>query len=69
MSEQRKAAADQYEQAAAELETAAQHLRITARHFRDGDVPHAWAATGHVLRADTLLNALAQVHAEHSRTE
>jgi hypothetical protein len=73
MSERLQAAAQRYEQAAAELETAAQHLRLTARHFRDGEVPrgaaHAWPAAGHVSRADTWLKALAEEHAEHSRTE
>ncbi len=67
----REQAAEQYEQAAAELEHAAQHLRTTARHFRDGEVPrgcaHAWAATGHIQSAETLLNALAVLHASRSQ--
>lgn len=69
--DQREQAAEHYEEAAAELERAVQHLRTTARHFREGEVPrgcaHAWAATGHIKTAETLLNALAVLHAAKSQ--
>jgi hypothetical protein len=69
--ELREQAADQYEQAADELAAAADHLRITARRFRADDMAsgcaHAWAARGHMLNADTLLNALAVLHASRAQ--
>lgn len=48
--------ATQYEQTAAELDQAAQHLRTSAQHVRDragvGIGAHAFAACGHLRRAD-----------------
>jgi len=65
-----QAAASLFERAAGELEQAARHCRTAAGHMRDGEVPrgaaHAWAAHGHVLRAGTLLEEQARVHAEKS---
>lgn len=62
-----EATALHYEEAAAELEVAAKHLRITASHHRARNVPrgcaHAWAATGHVLNAQELLEQHAMLHA------
>ena len=63
-------AARLYEQAAAELEQAAAHCRVAAQHFRDGVVPrgaaHAWAARGHILSAEALLDEQAREHAGRS---
>jgi hypothetical protein len=65
-----QAAASLFEQAADELEQAARHCRRAAGHMRDREVPrgaaHAWAAHGHVLRAGTLLEEQARVHAQKS---
>jgi len=67
----REDAADQYEQAADELKTAADHLRTTATRFRADNVPsgcaHAWAPRGHMLNAETLLKALAVLHASRAQ--
>lgn len=56
-----------YEQAARELEQAVEHCRVAAQHFRDGVVPrgtaHAWAARGHLLNAEALLDEQAREHA------
>ena len=69
--ELREQAAAQYDQAADELQAAMDHLRITARRFRADDVPsgcaHAWAACGHIQNADTLLKALAVLHASRAQ--
>jgi len=59
-----------YEEAAVELEQALEHCRVAAEHFRGGVVPrgtaHAWAARGHLLKAEQLLDEQAREHAEHS---
>jgi hypothetical protein len=59
-----------YDDAARELDEAARHCEVAARHFRDGDVPrgaaHAWAARGHVLEADAILDERAREHARRS---
>jgi hypothetical protein len=56
-----------YEQAAKELDVAAQHLRITAEHFRNKEVPracaHVWAARGHLLSAQKIMDEHAILHA------
>jgi hypothetical protein len=66
-------AADRYEQAAAELERAAQHCRVAAAHYRDQEIPrgaaHGWAAHGHHLNAQQLLDDAAQAHAARARPE
>jgi hypothetical protein len=68
-----EAAASLFERAAVELEQAARHCRTAAGHMRGGEVPrgaaHAWAAHGHVLRAGTLLEEQARVHAQKSNPE
>ena len=65
--------ARQYEEVAAELETAAKHLCVTAEHFRAREVPrgcaHAWAATGQLYHAQTVLGTLALEHAAKSKPE
>jgi hypothetical protein len=62
-----------YDEAASELELAALHCRAAAGHFRRGEVPrgaaHAWAARGHDLRAQELLDARAREHAARSVPE
>jgi hypothetical protein len=59
-----------YEDSADELEQAMAHCRTAAQHFRDEDVPrgtaHAWAARGHLLKAEDLLDGQAREHAERS---
>jgi hypothetical protein len=59
-----------YDEAANELGRALRHCRVAAQHFRDELVPrgaaHAWAARGHVLRAEQLLDAQAREHAAKS---
>jgi hypothetical protein len=68
-----EAAASLFERAADELEQAARHCRTAARHMLGREVPrgaaHAWAAHGHVLRAGTLLEEQARVHAEKSNPD
>jgi hypothetical protein len=63
-------AARLYERAADELQLAVDHCRVAARHFREGVVPrgaaHAWAARGHVLDAEALLDRQAREHASRS---
>lgn len=70
MSEALDAAARLYEQAASELEQALAHCRVAAQHFRDELVPrgaaHAWAARGHLLNAEALLDEQAREHASRS---
>jgi hypothetical protein len=65
-----EAAASLFERAAGELEQAARHCRTAAGHMREREVPrgaaHAWAAHGHVLRAASLLEEQARVHAQKS---
>jgi hypothetical protein len=57
--------------AAAELELAAEHCRTAARHYRGHEVPrgaaHAWAAFGHLRRAQDALDEQARTHATKSR--
>lgn len=66
-------AAQFYEAAADELERAAAHCRTAAAHARDRLVPrmaaHAWAARGHLLAAQDVLDAQARVHASRSVRE
>lgn len=63
--------AKRLDQATNELESAARHARVAAEHFRDGEVPrgcaHAWAAHGHCLSAQALLNENAQLRAAHAQ--
>jgi len=70
MSETLDATARLFEETATELERALEHCRVAAQHFRDGVVPrgtaHAWAARGHLLKAEALLDAQAREHADHS---
>jgi hypothetical protein len=67
------AAASLFEQAADELELAARHCRTAAGHMREREVPrgaaHAWAAHGHVVRAEALLDEQARMHAEKSNPD
>ena len=59
-----------YDEAAAQLEQALAHCRTAAQHFRDHEVPrgaaHAWAARGHLLEAQELLDRQAREHAERA---
>ena len=59
-------AAQIFERAAAELERAVGHCRVAAEHFRNSEPPrgtaHAWAARGHLLNAETLLDEQARQH-------
>jgi hypothetical protein len=70
MSEALEATARLYDEAAAELEEAVAHCRVAAQHFRDSLVPrgtaHAWAARGHLLNAEQLLDEQAREHASRS---
>jgi hypothetical protein len=63
-------AAQLFDTADGELEQAAKHCQTAARHFRDREIPrggaHAWAAFGHIRRAEDALDAHARVHAERS---
>jgi hypothetical protein len=65
-----EATARLYEDAAAELQRAVEHCRVAAQHFRDEVVPrgtaHAWAARGHLLNAEALLDEQAREHASRS---
>lgn len=73
MNERLEAAARLYDEAARELEVAARHCEVAAQHFRDGLVPrgaaHAWAARGHLLEAQALLDEQAREHARRSVLE
>lgn len=70
MSEALERAATLYDEAAEELRLAAEHCRVAAQHFRDRLVPrgaaHAWAARGHLLNAEALLDEQAREHASRS---
>lgn len=70
MSDATEATAQLYDGVAAELEQALAHCRVAAQHFRDELVPHgtahAWAARGHLLRAEDLLDGQAREHADRS---
>ncbi len=63
-------AAGLYDEVAAELERALGHCRVAAQHFRDELVPrgtaHAWAARGHLLKAEALLDEQAREHSSHA---
>jgi hypothetical protein len=62
-----EATARLYDEAAAELERALGHCRFAAEHFRNREIPrgtaHAWAARGHLLNAEALLDEQAREHA------
>lgn len=64
------AAAALYDEAAAELEQSLAHCRTAAGHFRNHEIPraaaHAWAARGHLLKGEELLDRQAREHAERS---
>jgi hypothetical protein len=68
--EELEVAAQMYEEAAAELERAAGHCRVAAEHFRNVEQPrgtaHAWAARGHLLQAEALLDEQARNHSAKS---
>jgi len=70
MSDALEATARLYDEVADELQRALEHCRVAAQHFRDDVVPrgaaHAWAARGHLLRAEGLLDEQAREHASHS---
>ena len=70
MSEALQRAARSHDEAAAELQLALEHCRVAAQHFRDELVPrgaaHAWAARGHLLNAQALLDDHAREHASRS---
>jgi hypothetical protein len=70
MSDALEATARLYDEAAEELEQALEHCRVAAQHFRDELVPrgaaHAWAARGHLLNAEALLDEQAREHASRS---
>ena len=62
--EELERAAQLYEEASAELERAASHCLVAAEHFRNVEQPrgtaHAWAARGHLLKAEALLDEQAR---------
>lgn len=66
----REAAAREFETAADELERAVRHLRTTADHLRQQEMPrafaHAFAASGHMRRAQDIVDARAVEHAARS---
>jgi hypothetical protein len=70
MSDALEATGRLYDEAAEELEQALEHCRVAAQHFRDELVPrgaaHAWAARGHLLNAEALLDEQAREHASRS---
>lgn len=70
LSDATDAAARAYADAADELQRAAEHCRVAAQHYRDELIPrgaaHAWAAHGHVVSAQALLDEQARVHASRS---
>ncbi|MDQ3855758.1 MAG: hypothetical protein M3281_05105 [Chloroflexota bacterium] len=67
MADPRDAAAQRFEAIAKELDLAAGHWRVTAARYRERDVPraaaHAWAAYGHLHRAQAALHEMADLHA------
>jgi hypothetical protein len=73
MSERLDATAKLYDEAARELDRAARHCEVAAQHFRDNMVPRgtarAWAARGHMLEAQVLLDEQAREHARRSMPE
>jgi hypothetical protein len=70
VSDAHEATARLYDEAADELEQALAHCRVAAKHFRSHAVPrgtaHAWAARGHLLSAQALLDEQAREHAARS---
>ncbi len=64
--EELERAAQMLEEAASELERAVGHCRVAAEHFRNVEQPraaaHAWAARGHLLKAEALLDQQARQH-------
>ena len=62
-----------YEASADQLEMAARHLRVAAKHYQDGEVPrgcaHGFAALGHLVNGQKLLEANAVLHASQSSIE
>lgn len=70
MSERTEATAVLDDAVAAEPERAAAHARTAARQFRDENVPrgaaNAWAAQGHVRKAQDSVDARAKDHADRS---
>jgi len=70
MSDVLEATARLYDDAAAELEQALAHCRVAAEHFRNKEIPrgpaHAWAARGHLLKAEALLDEQAREHSGRS---
>jgi hypothetical protein len=64
-------AAERCEHAAQELERAASHLRTSAQHFREHEVPracaHLFAAQGHMLETQTVINERAVVYTAKSQ--
>jgi hypothetical protein len=73
MSEPLESTARLYDEAATELQQALGHCRVAAQHFRNNEVPrgaaHAWAARGHLLNAEALLDEQAREHAGRSTFE
>ena len=69
-SDRLEATARLYEDTVAELEQALGHCRVAADHFRSNEIPrgaaHAWAARGHLLNAQALLDEQAREHASYS---
>ena len=59
-----------YEEAAAELERAIGHCHVAAQRFRAREqasgTAHAWAARGHLVAAQELLDAQAREHRTHA---
>ena len=70
MSDALEATARLYDEVGDELQLALDHCRVAAQHFRDELVPrgaaHAWAARGHLLNAEALLDEQAREHASRS---
>jgi hypothetical protein len=68
--EELEQAAQALEEAASELERAVGHCRVAAEHFRNIEQPrataHAWAARGHILEAEALLDEQARQHSAKS---
>jgi hypothetical protein len=70
MTNELESAARLYEEAARELDRAARHCERSAEHYRNGEVPrgaaHAWATHGHILEAESRLDAQAREHGRRS---
>ena len=69
-SDRLEAAARLYDETVAELELALGHCRVAGDHFRSNEIPrgaaHAWAARGHLLNAQALLDEQSREHARYS---